>query len=346
MNLKKLLSMGIILSVTTSALVGCSSSKEDAGAKDDASNPLKVTLVSDLGGINDESFNQSAWEGLKKAKDELGVDVQVIESKQTADYVPNVESAVDEGSDLVIGVGFQMEAAIKDAAINYPDTKFAIIDFEYGDEQPENVNSIMFKAEEAAYLAGLIASQKSETGTVGFIGGTKVPIIETFEYGYLAGAEAGGSSKVLRQYADTYADASKGKAIANQMYSNNADVIFCAAGSTGLGAIESAKENNKMAIGVDKDQNALAPENVITSAMKRVDTAVLNTINDLVNNKFKGGEVSVFGLAEDAVGIAPTTSKNVDPEILKLVEEHAEKIKKGEIKVPKTEDEYKKFKQQ
>ena len=346
MKLKKLLSMGLILSVTTSTLVGCSSTKEETDAKGDESKALKIALVSDVGGINDESFNQSAWEGLQKAEKELGIEVQVFESKQAADYVPNVENAIDEDADLVIGVGFQMDAAIKDAASNYPEKKFAIIDHEYGNEQPENVNSLMFKAEEASYLVGLIAGKKSETGAVGFIGGTKSPVIEKFEYGYLAGAEAASATKVLRQYADTYADAAKGKAISNQMYNSDVDIIFTAAGSTGNGAIEAAKESNKMAIGVDKDQNSLAPDNVITSAMKRVDTAVYSTIEKLVNGEFKGGEVTVFGLNEDGVGIAPSTGKNVDAEILAFVEEQAEKIKKGEIKVPSNEDEYKKFKQQ
>ena len=344
MKLKKILSMGLILSITASALIGCSSSNEDDTEKGDESKPLKITLVSDVGGINDESFNQSAWEGLQKAKDDFGVEVQVLESRQAADYVPNVEEAVDNGSDLVIGVGFTMDSAIKDAALSYPDKKFAIIDCEYGAEQPENVNSLMFNAEEASYLVGLIAGKKSETGAVGFIGGTKSAVIESFEYGYLAGAEAAGATKVLRQYADTYTDAAKGKAIAQQMYNTNADVIFSAAGSTGNGAIEAAKEADKMAIGVDKDQNSLAPNNVITSAIKRVDMVVYSTIQDLVKGEFKGGEISTFGLSEDGVGIAPTTDKNVDVEILAFVEEQAEKIKNSEIKVPSNEEEYKNFK--
>ncbi|MGL5316666.1 MAG: BMP family lipoprotein [Peptostreptococcaceae bacterium] len=343
MKLKKLLSIGLILTVTASTLVGCSSNKEDDKATGNTTEPLKITLVSDVGGINDESFNQSAWEGLQRAKKELGVEVTVLESKQAADYVPNVEEAVDNDSDLIIGVGFQMDAAIKDAALNYPDKNFAIIDHEYGEEQPENVNSLMFNAQEASYLVGLIAGKKSETGVVGFIGGTESPVISSFEYGFVAGAEAAGATKVLRQYANTYSDAAKGKSIAQQMYSNSADVIFTAAGSTGNGAIEAAKEADKMAIGVDKDQNSLAPDNVITSAMKRVDEAVYSTIEDLVNNEFKAGEVSVFGLNEEGVGIAPTTDKNVDSEILTFVEEQAEKIKSGEIKVPATEEEYKTF---
>lgn len=341
MQIKKILSLGIVLSLTTSMLIGCSSdeSKDEKSAQD-----LKITMVSDIGGINDQSFNQSAWEGLKMAEKELGVNVEVIESKQASEYAQNVETAIDNDSDLVIGIGFQMDAAISDAAKHYPDQKFAIIDHSY-EEQPKNVNSIMFNAEEASYLVGLIAGKKTETGKVGFIGGTRNPIIESFEYGFLAGVDASGNDvTALRQYADTYSDASKGKAIANQMHKDNVDVIFTAAGDTGSGAIEAARENNKMAIGVDKDQNSLAPQNVITSAIKRVDMVVFNTIKDLVNGEFKGGEVSVYGLKEDGVGIAPTTEKNVDPEIIEFVKEQSEKIKNGEIKVPVNKEEYDKMK--
>ena len=156
----------------------------------------------------------------------------------------------------------------------------------------------------------------------------------------MAGAKAVDSNiEVLRQYADT----SKAKSIANLMHSKDVDVIFTAAGSAGLGPIEAAKENNKMAVGVDKDQNSLAPENVITSAIKRVDVAVFNTVKDLLEGNFKGGQVNVFGLKEDGVGISETTSKNVDKEILALVEEHAQKIKNGEIKVPSNKKDYEEF---
>ena len=142
MRFKKLLSLGIILSMTSSVLVGCSSNKDNSKSSGES---LKITLVADVGGINDESFNQSAWEGLQRAKDELGVYVNVLESKQSSDYVPNVETAVDNDSDLVIGVGFQMNTAIENAAKSYPETNFAIIDASF-ENQPENVSSLMFNA--------------------------------------------------------------------------------------------------------------------------------------------------------------------------------------------------------
>lgn len=339
MLIKKLLSLGLVLTLTSSMIVGCTSSGVDN--ENESDDEIKVTMIADVGGINDQSFNQSAWEGLKRAEKELGVEVSVIESKQMSDYEPNVETAVDEEADLIIGIGFQMDNAIKTAAENYPDQKFAIIDHAF-EEQPSNVNSIMFNAEEASYLVGLIAGMVTETDKVGFIGGSKTTILESFEYGFLSGAEDSNSNiSVLRQYADTYTDASKGKAIAKQMYSDNADIIFTAAGSTGLGAIEAARENNKKAIGVDMDQNFVAPEHIITSAVKRVDNAVFNTIKDLQDGKFKGGEVSVYGLKEDGVGIAETTKNLVSEDILAFVEEQSEKIKNGEITIPKNEEEYK-----
>ncbi|MGL5694758.1 MAG: BMP family ABC transporter substrate-binding protein, partial [Peptostreptococcaceae bacterium] len=248
MKIKKILSLGLVLTIVSSASVGCSSSDEEK-----SSDKLKITMIADLGGINDQSFNQSAWEGLQRAKEELGVEVQVLESTKVADYETNVETAVDENSDLVIGIGFQMDKAIENGAKNYPENKFAIVDYAF--EKPlDNVTSIAFNAQEAAYLVGVIAAKMTETCKVGFIGGTKLPTIESFEYGFLAGVDSlGRDVKVSRQYADTYTDASKGKAIANQMHKDNVDIIFTAAGSTGNGAIEAARENNKKAIGVDMD---------------------------------------------------------------------------------------------
>lgn len=229
--------------MTSSVLIGCSSGNVGSETSD---KPVKITLVAYVREIRDESFNQSAWEGLQKAKDELGVEISVLESKQSSDYVPNVETVVDNDSDLVICVGFQMNTAIEDAAKSYPETNFAIIDVSF-ENQTENISSLMFNAQEASYLTGIIVANKSETNKVGFIGGTKEAVIEAFEYGFMAGAKAANKDiEILRQYADTYTHASKAKSIANLMHSTDVDVIFIAAGSAGLGPIEVDKENNKM----------------------------------------------------------------------------------------------------
>ncbi|WP_373599568.1 BMP family lipoprotein [Paraclostridium bifermentans] len=339
MKFKKLLSLGLVTILAGSMLVGCSSSDEKEGAAG-GDDKLKVTMITDVGGVNDQSFNQSAWEGLEKAEKDLGVEANYIESKQESDYATNVETAVDNGADLVIGVGFKLEKAIGDAAKAYPEQKFALVDANFGGNPPKNVESIMFNAQEASYLVGLVAGKMTETGKVGFVGGMEGPLIETFEVGYTAGVKAARpDAEVVVQYANNFADPAKGKSITQQMISNGVDIVFHAAGDTGNGVIEAAKEAGKKAIGVDRDQNDVAPETVITSAMKRVDVGVYNTVKGLVDGDFEGGTVITYGLNEDGVGIAPTTKEDVQPDVLEFVNQQGEKIKSGEIKVPATKAE-------
>ena len=321
-------------------MVGCGNNKNEPKEEKN----IKIGMVSDVGGINDESFNQSAWEGLKKAQKDLGIEIKVLESKQASEYLGNIETLADQGMDLIIGVCNTMSEDIKKQAENYPDQSFAIIDQSY-DEIPFNVTPILFKENEASYLTGLIAGKMTKTNKVGFIGGMENTVISRFEYGYRAGVnESNKDVSVNVQYAGTFADAAKGKSIANQMYSNGADIILSAAGATGLGAIESAKEQNKYAIGVDKDQSSLAPENVLTSALKKVDVGVYNSVNDLVNGKLKGGESKVYGLEQDGVGIPESSKSLVPQDILDYVNNMIEKIKDGEIKVPSTKEEYESMK--
>ena len=298
-------------------------------------------MVADIGGINDESFNQSAWEGLQKAEKDFGIEVKVIESKQASEYLQNMESLLDEDVDMVIGVGYTMKEDIEKQAKNYPDKQFVLIDETY-DSIPENVTPILFRENEAAYLTGLVAGKMTENNNVGFIGGIQTPVISRFEYGYKAGVkEANKDCNVNVQYAGTFSDAAKGKSIANQMYGNGSDIILAAAGGTGLGSIESAKEQNKYAIGVDRDQSDLAPKNVLTSALKKVNVGVYDTVKEFVEGKLTGGQEKVYGLKEDGVGI-PETTKNLVPQyIIDYVNSMIEKIKNDEIKVPATEEEYK-----
>ena len=306
-----------------------------------AAKPLKVAIVTDVGGVNDQSFNQSAWEGLQKAKKELEVKTSYQESKQDADYQSNLETLYDAGNDLIWGIGFKMADAVLKAAKQNPKQKYAIVDFSYGDKTPPNVVGVMFKAEEGAFLSGYIAAKMSKTNTIGFIGGMSVPIIHSFQYGFKAGAkQANKNIVVLEQYSESFTDAAKGKAIANQMISKNADVVFHAAGAVGDGVIEAAKEKNKMAVGVDRDQNYLAPKNVITSSMKRVDNAIFQVVADLKKGVFKGGTTQSFGLKDGAVDIAPTTVKMIPTALLKDVDTLKKKIADGKIKVPATEAAY------
>jgi len=286
------------------------------------------------------SFNQSAWEGLQQAEKDFGIEINVIESKQASEYIANMESLMDEDVDLVIGVGNTMKDDIKTEAENYPNQKFAIIDETY-DQIPENVTPILFKENEATYLAGLIAGKMTKTNSVGFIGGMQNPVISRFEYGFKAGVEESNKEADVKvQYAGTFGDAAKGKSIANQMYGNNVDIILTAAGGTGLGSIEAAKEKDKFAIGVDRDQSNLAPDNVLTSALKKVNVGVYDTVKKLVDGNLKGGESKVYGLKEDGVGIPESTNKLVPQDVLDYVNGMVEKIKSGEIKVPATKEEF------
>ena len=230
MKFKKLAALSTAVVMSASMLVGCGGNDTSTGNNNET---LKVGMVADLGGINDESFNQSAWEGLQRAEKDFGVEIKVIESKQASDYLSNMESLIDEGMDLVIGVGYTMKEDIQTEAENYPDQKFALID-ETFDTIPENVTPILFKENEAAYLTGLIAGRMTETNSVGFIGGIETPVVSRFEYGYKAGVrEANKDADVKVQYAGTFSDAAKGKSIANQMYGSSVDIILSAAGGTG-----------------------------------------------------------------------------------------------------------------
>ena len=338
MKFKKLVALSTVAVLSASMLVGCG----NKSSQGNNNKTLKIGMVADTGGINDESFNQSAWEGLQQAQKDLGVEIKVIESKQASEYVSNIDSLVDEGMDLVIGVGFTMKDAIQEEAKNYPDQQFAIIDETY-DSIPKNVTPILFKENEATFLTGLIAGRMTKTNQVGFIGGMENPIIGRFEYGFKYGVKtANSAADVKTQYAGTFSDAAKGKSIANQMYGNNMDIILSAAGATGLGAIESAKENNKYAKGVDKDQSSLAPNNVLTSALKKVNVGVYDVVKELVNGNLQGGQAKVYGLKEDGVGIPESTKNLVPQEIIDYVNEMKEKVKNGDIKVPATESEYNK----
>ena len=340
MKLKKIATIAMAGIMTASFLTGCGSNTE---SKADGADKITVAMGSDVAGINDQSYNQSAWEGLERAKKELGIEIKYLESKQDSDYATNVETLADEEVDLIIGVGSKLSDTIKEAAKNYPDQKFAIIDETY-DEIPSNVKSVLFESEQASYLVGLIAGKMSETKNVGFIGGLDIPVINTFKYGYMAGVKAADANcEIQAQYANSFNDQAKGKAITNQMISKGADVVFTAAGDVGTGSMEAIKEANKYGIGVDRDQSDLAPQNILTSAIKRVDVGMYETVKELVEGKFQGGTSTTYGLEQNGIGIADTTSNLVPQDVLDFVNEKIEELKAGKISVPKTEEEYNEF---
>lgn len=294
-------------------LMGCS--KESKTVEKDE---FKVSLVLDEGGVNDQSFNQSAWEGALKAQENYNVKVTYLESNQESEYLSNIETAIDNESDLIIGVGFKIADTIKDAALAYPEQKFAIIDGTY-DKIPENVQPILFNEEEAGYSVGLIASKMTKTNTVGFVGGMNIPSVSNFLVGFeKALKEENSDVKVLSQYANSFTDAAKGKAIANQMINNNADIIFAAGGGVNTGVYEASKEAGVKSIGVDMPCNYISPDVIITSALKNVGVGVEITIKDLVEGNFKGGQAKIFDLSNGGVGYEKT--KLIPEEVIKFVE--------------------------
>lgn len=331
MTLKKIVCLITVLIMTASSLVGCGGNKDNGAKKED----LKIAMVTSVGGVTDGSFNQSAWEGLQKAEKDLGIKASYIESKQEADYVTNLEQAVDNNNDLILATGFPMQQALLEAAKNYPEQKFAIVDVDYGEETPDNVTCISFNEEQSGYVVGLVAGKMTKTNKVGFVGGMNNVVIKKFQVGYEAGVkEANSNAKVLVQYVNSFADQAKGKSIANQMYNNNADILFACAGDSGLGVLECAKETGKYAIGVDRDQNNIAPDNILTSAMKKVNEGVYTVVENLKDGKLDGGKTLVFGLKEEGIGLASSTDKNVPKDVIDYVNSKIEKIISGEIVVP------------
>ena len=310
---KKMKSLLLVTLVVGGTVVGCGKSTDNAEDK------TKVTLVLSTGGVNDQSFNQSAWEGAKEAEKELGVEVSYLESKSDSEYIQNIETAIDNDSDLVIGVGFQMGDAIKEVAEAYPEQNFAIIDSTY-EEIPENVRPILFNEEQAGYAVGLIASQMTKTGTVGFIGGIDIPSCSNFGVGFKkAIEEENKNNKVLVQYTNSFTDAAKGRVVAEQMVKDDADILFMASGGGNNGILEVAKENNIKAIGVDMPNNYLSPEHIITSALKNVGEGVKLTIKDFTEGNFNGGNEVRYDLSNGGVGFEKTDLLSED--VIKYVED-------------------------
>ena len=323
---------------TTSAAGSASSTK--SGSTTTAKSDLKVGLITDVGGIHDHSFNETSWKGLEKAKTDFGVEINYLESKTDADYSSNIESFVDEDYDLIVCVGFKLAEATKKAAESHPDKKFAIIDDASNASLP-NVTCLTFKQEQASYLVGYVAGLVTKKNNVGFVLGMASEMMNKFGYGYLAGVYAANPKATVQQIdANNFADPAIGKTSATTMITNGADVIFHAAGGTGVGVIQACQENKISAIGVDTDQSSLAPDTVITSAMKRVDNAVYDSVKQLVEGTLKGGEV-VYDLSKGGVDIAPTTNL-LSEDVLKKVEEVKAKILSGEIVVPGTKAEFEK----
>ena len=263
--------------------------------------PLKLAMVTDVGGLGDKSFNDSAYAGLQLAKARLGADVQVLQSKSAADYQPNLTVLADEDEDEIFAVGFLMSKDLDQVARTYPRRHFAIVDAL--STQP-NVASMTFREQDGSFLAGALAAMVSKTKTIGFLGGVDIPLLRKFEAGYTAGAhEIDPNVKVVVKYVGSFEDVASGKELAGVMYDGGADIVYVAAGKSGLGAIDETRaRSNVYAIGVDSDQDALAPGKILTSMVKHVDVAVFKIAQEAQSLKLPAGNVE-FGLKDDGVGL-------------------------------------------
>ncbi len=352
---KKLISSISALVVATTLFAGCAKT-DNGAAKGGDTKTIKVGLTTDEGGLNDKSFNQSADTGIKKAVDEFKVGYKPIEAKTKDDYESNLDALVADGSDIVFAIGYQMEQAMTAVADKYPDTKFAIIDTVV---DKKNVVSYNFKEQEGSFLMGVIAGKMTKTNKIGFIGGKDQVLINRFEVGFAAGVESVNPAAAAELknrgtvvYAESFGDTTLGKEAAKNLMNKGCDVIYHAAGGVGVGmfqAIQEAKNAGKevWGIGVDMDQAKTLPEyaNIILSSMiKRVDTATYEGTKSVVDGNFKGGTSVNLGIKEGAIDIAETSSKNTPKDVLDLVEKYKTAIKDGKITVPSTLEELKSFK--
>jgi basic membrane protein A len=303
---------------------------------------LRVGMVFDVGGKNDKSFNESAWRGLQRAESELGVRVEMREPSGGADRATMLRSLAAEGNDLVIGVGFIFGPDLERLAPQFPDVKFAGIDYTPSDGVGviPNLVGLRFREQEGSFLVGAIAGMLTRTKVVGFVGGMKIPLIKKFEVGYAAGVARVCPDCVVKiAYAGTepkaFADPPLGDELAAAQYGECADIIFHAAGKTGDGVFAAAKREGARAIGVDSDQFAAAPCCVVTSMIKRVDVAVVDVIKELAAGTFRSG-LRELGLAEHGVGfVADERNRTLLPlDIVQRAHALGDDIVAGKIVVP------------
>ncbi len=312
---------------------------------------IKVGIVFDIGGKNDRSFNAAAWEGVQRAENDLPICLYDVEPGNPTSIEPAMRAFAERSFDLIIGVGFAQGPIMQKVADDYPEIKFAIVDgviFEADGKTPKrNVASLVFREHEGSYLVGMIAAQKSKTGVLGFVGGMDIPLIHRFETGYAEGARSiNPNIRVIDNYVgvtdSAWNNPGKGKELALSQINQGADVIFTAAGNSGLGAFDAVEqfgrdtngEAKKFVVGVDSNQNGVKPGFVLTSMVKRVDNAVYDVVAEVLGGQFKGG-FHTFGLDKDGVAYAMDDNNKslISAEILQKVEAAKGKIVAGEIKV-------------
>ena len=296
--LKKVLSLAIVFAFVMMVVFAA----VPAAAQD-----TRVGIVLSTGGLGDLSFNDAAYRGLQRAEEELGISFDYIEPADPSEDQTALRRFASRGYDLVIGVGFQMSDSLRTVAGEYPDTKFAHVD-QFFEDIPENIVSLNFAEWEGSFLAGALAALTSETGNVGFVGGVDFALIHRFEGGFYQGARyINPDIEIQSRYADDFGDPARGREIALGMIDDGADVIYHAAGGTGSGVFQAAEEEDIYAIGVDSNQNYVQPGHVIASMLKKVDNAVYDTVQSVVNDNYQGGNNLYFTLEDGGVDLTSLT---------------------------------------
>jgi basic membrane protein A and related proteins len=344
---RSILAIGLAGLVLTAAACGSDDSSSDSAAGGGSTTStqaatgkkIRVGLVTDIGGLNDRSFNALANKGLNDAKSQLGVEGRVLTSDSNSDYVPNLSSLAQQKYDLVVGVGFLMAEAVNTVAKKFPDTKFAVIDVSQASlkDKPKNVEGLLFAEQQAGYLAGYLAgdyAKENNIDTISSVGGQKIPPVDHYIAGYQAGAKAANPDiKTLNAYSQDFVDQAKCKEIALDQIERGSGVVFQVAGQCGLGALDAAKQEGKQGIGVDADQAYLG-DHVLTSATKKVDVAVLDTVKAAQEDKFQAGTDQLFELKNDGVGIGKISAAGASLE--SKLDPVKQQIIDGEIDVPDT----------
>ncbi len=353
---KKLLLITSVLLVASMFLGACggpAATTAPQATQPPAAAKLKVGLVTDVGGVNDKSFNQSAWAGVQKAASEFGLDAKYIESKQPTDYEKNIDQFATEKYDVIITVGFLMGDATAIKAKQYPNIKFAIIDQQYFPTKDSaacndtvkdcyvdggltNVTSLMFQEDEVGFLAGVLAAGMTKTGTICTVSGMEIPPVVRYVVGYQNGAKwYKPDTKALNVYIPSFTDPAKGKETGQSMIGQGCDVVFGVGGNTGNGGLLAAKEKGLMAIGVDVDQYNTYPEvkdALLSSAMKNVDVAVYEYLKAVVNKTDKAGAITA-NVKNGGVGLAPfhDWDSKIPADVKAKIQEASDGLKNGTI---------------
>jgi basic membrane protein A len=310
---------------------------------------VKTAMVTDIGGLGDKSFNDLAYAGLQKAEADYGVEIKVQESKEQTDYESNINLLANAGYNPIFAVGFLMTDTVTKMAPQFPNVTFAGIDI-FFDKPAANVIGLNFAENEAAYLAGVVAGKLTvlkdldprinDKKTLGFVGGMEIPPVQKFQAGFIAGAKSVlPDVKVISVYTGSFTDQQKGYEAGKAIIEQGADIVFAAAGQTGIGTFKACKENKALFIGVDSDQYLTLTDpgdTIVTSAVKRIDVAVANVVGKAVDKTLQGGENVVFGLKDDGVGIAPyhDWEAKIPAEITAAVDKAKADIVAGTVTVP------------